>query len=277
MDWTKFERELEAAFATYVRKEKREVHSNDMKITILQDKIKCDELVQVNAALQVAISSNPNYTYEDAMAVYRAASSNLKPKSSRQIKEQNRGQGRGGRGGSGRGFRGRGGPGRGRGRDSGRGRGDSQHIEKTTNGSVFIYLDEGTKIEYHPDITYPTYILNKFNNKERNMLENDRANGTVTPYGGGRGGGRGRGRGGGRGYGGRGYGGRGNGGFNSTKRKIEQLEQAIDDMRSQGVPDQVDAQRSGISQVTTTGGSVMGGRADQSRQYGGRGGGRGWS
>jgi hypothetical protein len=55
----------------------------------------------------------------------------------------------------------------------------------------------------------------------------------------------------------------------------------MEDMRSQGVPDQVDAQRSGISQVTTTGGSVMGGRTDQSRQYGGqyggRGGGRGWS
>ena len=75
---------------------------------------------------------------------------------------------------------------------------------------------------------------------------------------------------------GRGYG-RGNGGYGSTKRKIEQLEQAIDDMTSQGVPEQGDAQRSAISQVTTTGESVMGGRAAQSRQYGGRGGGRGWS
>jgi hypothetical protein len=276
MDWTKFERELEAAFATYVRKEKREVHSNDMKITILQDKIKCDELVQVNAALQVAISSNPNYTYEDAMAVYRAASANLKPKSSRQIKEQNRGQGRGGRGGSGRGFRGRGrGYGRGRGNSGGRGFGPQQTID----GSVFMTLEEGTRIEYHPEKTFPDHIFQKFSRSEKQMLENDRKNKTITPkrdFAGSRG--RGNGRGGGRGYG-RGYG-RGNGGYGSTKRKIEQLEQAIDDMRSQGVPDQVE-QRSAISQVTTTGGSVMGGRADQSRQYGsqygGRGGGRGWS
>ena len=104
------------------------------------------------------------------------------------------------------------------------------------------------------------------------MLEHDRKNRTITPK---RDGGGGRGRGYGRG-GGRGYN-QGSSGYGSTKRKIEQLEQAIDDMRSQGVPDQVDAQRSAISQVTTTGGSVMGGRADQSRQYGGRGGGRGWS
>ena len=99
------------------------------------------------------------------------------------------------------------------------------------------------------------------------MLDNNRANGTVTPqpYGGGRGGGRGRGR---------GYG-RGNGGYGSTKRKIEQLEQVIDEMRSQGVPEQVDTQRSAISQVTTTGGSVMGGRADQTnRTTGGQGGSR---
>ena len=50
MDWIKFEQQLNSAFAAYVRNEKREVHSNDMKITILQDKIKCDDLISVNAA-----------------------------------------------------------------------------------------------------------------------------------------------------------------------------------------------------------------------------------
>ena len=134
-------------------------------------------------------------------------------------------------------------------------------------------LEEGTRIEYHPEKTYPDWLFAKFSKSEKDMLQNDRKNRTITPkpYDD-----RGQGRGGGRGYGGRGYGGRGNGGYGSTKRQIEQLEQTIDDMRSQ-VPEQVDAQRSAISQVTTTGGSVMGGRADQSRQYGGRGGGRGWS
>ena len=136
-------------------------------------------------------------------------------------------------------------------------------------------LEEGTRIEYHPEKSYPDWLWNKFSQNEKDILHNDRVNRTITPqaYGGGRGGGRGRGNG---RDGGRGYGARGNGGYGSTKKKIEQLEQAIDDMRSQGVPEQVDAQRSAISQVTTTGGSVMGGRADQTRR-GGRGGGRSWS
>ena len=137
---------------------------------------------------------------------------------------------------------------------------------------MFITLEEGTRIEYHPEKSFPDHIFQKFSRAEKQMLEHDRKNRTITPQ---RDGGGGRSRGNGRG-GGRGYN-QGNSGYGSTKRKIEQLEQAIDDMRSQGVPEQVDAQRSAISQVTTTGGSVMGGRADQSRQYGGRGGGRGWS
>ena len=140
------------------------------------------------------------------------------------------------------------------------------------DGSVFVNLEEGTRIEYHPEKTYPDWVYNKFSHSEKEMLQNDRKNRTITPkQGGGRG--RGNGRGGGRGYGGRNT--YGNGGYGSTKRRIEQLEQTINDMKSQGVPDQVDTQRSGISQVTTTGGSIMGGRADQSRHStGGRGGSR---
>ena len=87
------------------------------------------------------------------------------------------------------------------------------------------------------------------------MLHNDRANGTITPQA--HSGGRGRGN--------------GQGEYISNKRNIQQLEQGMEEMRSQGVPEQVDAQRSAISQVTTTGGSVMGGRADQVRQRTGRG------
>ena len=97
------------------------------------------------------------------------------------------------------------------------------------------------------------------------MLQSDRENGSMTPHITGgrddRGGGRGR----------------GNNGNASNKRKIQQLEQVIDDLTSQGVPEQVDTQRSAISQVTTTG-SVMDGRASQVKQRtGGREGGRDWS
>ena len=76
-------------------------------------------------------------------------------------------------------------------------------------------LQDGTRIEYHPDLTYPPHIFNKFTREEREMLDNDRTNGTITlvPHRGGRGGGD-------RGY----NGGRGNGGYVSNKRKIQPLE-----------------------------------------------------
>ena len=115
-----------------------------------------------------------------------------------------------------------------------------------------------------PEKTYPDWLFSKFSHGKKYILHNYRANGTITlGYRGGREGVRGRGRGQGRGN--------GSGGYTSNKRKIQQLEQEIDDIRSQGVPEQVDGQRSAISQVTTTGGSVMGGRADQVRQRTGRG------
>jgi murein L,D-transpeptidase YafK len=85
MDWTKFEQELNDAFAAYVKTEKRVVHSDQMKLSILQDKIKCDALLSVNSALQVAMSSNPNYTYDEAMADYRAAAMNIKTKNAKHV------------------------------------------------------------------------------------------------------------------------------------------------------------------------------------------------
>ena len=94
------------------------------------------------------------------------------------------------------------------------------------------------------------------------MLQNDRANGTVTP---------GRGHGGGRRYSGRG------GGHSDNKRKIQQLKQEVWELRSQSyhqVPEHVDTQpgrgnlnaRSSVSQVTNNEGSIIGGRSYQSRQ-----------
>ena len=55
-------------------------------------------------------------------------------------------------------------------------------------------LEEGTRIEYHPDKMYPDWLFNKFSREEKDMLQNDRENGTITPQindrnGGGRGGG----------------------------------------------------------------------------------------
>ena len=248
------------------------------------DRVKDDKLAVVSAAIRVAISNNPNYSYNDALKSYKAtvvkSGTANQSINERQVREQNQG-----RGGPGRGF----GRGSGRGRYSGRrrdGRGytnysgnDYQYIPRTIDGSKFLTLSDGTRIEYHPNIHYSTEILNKFSSEERDTLERDKANGTVSlppriwwwprwlwqwP-----------------------------GGY-SNKRKIQQLEQQVSDLQSQSqsqdyrqpnqVPDQVDTgsqpgrgqdNRSRISQVTTQEGSIVGGRSDQARQrQQGRGGSR---
>ena len=128
-------------------------------------------------------------------------------------------------------------------------------------GSRIITLSEGTKIKYHPNLTFSPEIRNKFSGEERAMLREDQATETVTPGRGGRGGG-----GGGQGYSGR-------GGY--QKRKIEQLEQQVWELRSQAseqVPEHVDTQPgrgntgSLVSQVTINEGSFIGGRSDQAKQ-----------
>ena len=88
------------------------------------NKVRCEKLKAVSAAITVSIQSNPNYSYNDALKVYKSAvaksgtaNQNI---NDRQVREQN--QGRGGQGRFGRGF-GRGYSSR-RGRD-GNGRGYS--------------------------------------------------------------------------------------------------------------------------------------------------------
>ena len=69
---TKFEQQLNTAFATYVKVEGRIVHLDIMKLTHLMTKVKCDSLNAVTAALTVSIQGNPKYTYAMSLKVYKA-------------------------------------------------------------------------------------------------------------------------------------------------------------------------------------------------------------
>ena len=88
--------------------EKRVVHSDAMKLGFLLDKVKCDALKPVSAALTVAIEGDNNYTYAKALKVYKVevqkSGASEQMRNPRHVREQNRGRGRGGQG-----FRGRGG------------------------------------------------------------------------------------------------------------------------------------------------------------------------
>ena len=108
MTWTKFEQQLNTAFAIYVKVEKRVVYSDAMKLGFLLDKVKSDTLKHVSAALTVAIKGDKNYTYTKALKVYKAevqkSGTSGQMRNPRHIREQNRGRGRRGRIGFGQGF-----------------------------------------------------------------------------------------------------------------------------------------------------------------------------
>ena len=140
MYWTKFEQQLNTAFATYVKVKGRVVHSDTMKLTSLMSKVKCDSLSVVTAALTVAIQGNPNYNYASALKVYKAevGKSGTTQNRNWQVREQNQDRGRGGHG-FGRGFR--------RGRDRGggynnsNGRGYSSGRGRDGRGRVYSGRD----------------------------------------------------------------------------------------------------------------------------------------
>ena len=70
--WDIFERKLNTAFATYVKHYKRETHCNEMKLTLLSNKVQCPKMAAISAAIQVAITASGTYLYENAMASYKA-------------------------------------------------------------------------------------------------------------------------------------------------------------------------------------------------------------
>ena len=61
------------------------------------NKVRCKKLKAVSAAITVSIQSNPNYSYNDALKVYKATVSKSGTTSQnindRQVREQNQGRG----------------------------------------------------------------------------------------------------------------------------------------------------------------------------------------
>ena len=188
MWWGKFENELTTAFTTFDLKEKRIVHSNEMKLRILDKKVNADFLQSNKAAIKVELTRTPmTMTYELALAVFRDevnSKFNVNPTAStnrarRQIQETGadqrhnggdsyRGRGRGRFGGRGGRHHGRGGRFGERGR-GGRGR-EISTMKRKRNDSTFVTLTDGEVVEFHPTIRYPRDIFMKFKYEDRQRL-----------------------------------------------------------------------------------------------------------
>ena len=75
MWWTRFQTELDWAFAVYTKKYPRNgqpYHPNKVKLQILLDKVRANFLQNTKAVIKVTLSNNPNYQYNQACLAFQA-------------------------------------------------------------------------------------------------------------------------------------------------------------------------------------------------------------
>ena len=71
MWWEEFERHITYAFNTYKYLEKRRIHSNDMRLHILNRKILVDFIQATKASINLDLVKTPvTITYEDALVAF---------------------------------------------------------------------------------------------------------------------------------------------------------------------------------------------------------------
>eukprot|EP00978_Attheya_sp_CCMP212_P014772 scaffold37804_cov62-Attheya_sp.AAC.6 len=200
MWWEEFEKRLTKVFTTYVKKEGRIVHSEDMKLKMLLSKIKADFLKPTKASIETELTAIPMVmtysrallleltaipmvmTYSRALLLFRNEVSKIHPphmnnRNTRcNINQADCGRGRGAGRDNGRGGRGyhggySGGCGsyqEGYGRGAGRGgRGGRREPRKTRDDSTIITLTNGQKVEYHASFNFPDWQYAKFNPEDK--------------------------------------------------------------------------------------------------------------
>ena len=176
MWWDEFKRRLNRAFVTYDKTEKRQVHSNEMKLRILIDKVRAQFLDQTKATIQIKLVEVPlNFTYEQAIQLFRNTVNQRYPQREagtnprRQMNELGSRFNRNNRRHGGRFQRHHG---RGFGRNNGRGgrHNNDRNQYKTRPDSTYITLMNGRKVEFHPDITYTNEDFRQMKRNDRDRL-----------------------------------------------------------------------------------------------------------
>jgi hypothetical protein len=172
--WEEFEKQITSAFITYNKREGRVVHSPEMKLHILLQKVTANFLVLVKAGIGIELAITPmTMTYEQALSAFRNEVNQKFPpqmasttKARRHINEVSGGRGRGDR--FGRGDHG----GRGRGGRGGRGN-RGRPAKKRSDSSSYITLSDAQEVEYHASFHFPPAIFNKMKdaNRERMLRE----------------------------------------------------------------------------------------------------------
>ena len=95
MWWDEFEKQLQWAFSAYDKREGRVVYSEEMKLRVLDNKIKADFLTATKSSLKVEMNKVPmTLTFDMALKSYRDIVNEMNPVS---LVHQNRSQRRGAR------------------------------------------------------------------------------------------------------------------------------------------------------------------------------------
>ena len=190
MWWDEFERQLTEAFNTYDRAERRAVHSNEMKLRILNRKINADFLNATKASINLELAKTTvNMRYDEALSAFRnqvnqkfppevSTGGNRRTRSINQTGSyaNNGGRGRGvHRGGRGRGRFGEGNWRGGRGgRGYGRG-GKSSGYRRSRNDARTVRGNDGTQIEVHPSYSFTDQEWQNIPYAEQTRIHNERA------------------------------------------------------------------------------------------------------
>ena len=162
MWWEELEKQLISAFVAYEKYEKRQVHSNKIKLRILLDKVNAEFLAHTKAGIGIKITRMPmNMSYTQALSGFKNEVNRKSPpkigsnhRAHQKINKVRQGRGRGhfGRnnarthGGQGLGGRG--------GRTSGR-----SNFHRNCTDSSMITLTDGQRIEYYPLLDLPPSIF----------------------------------------------------------------------------------------------------------------------
>ena len=172
MWWEEFEKQLTLAFNAYDKKERRQVHSNEMKLRILCRKVTVDFLQHTRASINIELTREPMVmTYEQALATFRnEVNRKFSPEmgnathARRNINEVRNFRGnRGGR------FHRGGGRGR-----FGRGGNHYSGEKRSRTGTRIVVCSDGQSREVHPAFSFSEKVWNTIPQKERGRLMDER-------------------------------------------------------------------------------------------------------
>lgn len=256
MWWTKFEQELNRAFAILDAEAGRVVYTDEQKLRKLQKKIKADFLQQQKINIDAALAHIPmTMQYSTALTIYRNAVRNKYPverqgnNQRRRVAEANQGRDNRGRNNRNGGGHGRGG----RGNDQGNRRGGNGGNRRNHPDQETIVLMNNKRIKYHPSYRFTWEEMNQMTQGQKDRLARERAEYRQS---------------------------QGRGPRRNVRESVAEMSRQIAELRNQivtgsvggqddgqSVPGQVSTgatQRTQVSQVTI--GSAFGGRNEQAQQ-----------